>query len=114
MSQALSLFRRDLPAQGQLDRVLLLTFSEFGRRLNENKQAGTDHGTANVVFALGGKVKSGLHGTPPDLTKLDAEGDPVFKTDFRSVYASVLRDWLGGDAGRVLEGTFEPLALVQK
>jgi uncharacterized protein (DUF1501 family) len=112
LSQALSLFRKDLQAQGHLDRVLLLTFSEFGRRASENKQVGTDHGTANVMFLLGGKVKPGLHGTPPDLTRLDAEGDPFHKVDFRSVYAGVLRDWLNADAGRVLDGQFEPLALV--
>ena len=113
LSQALSLFRKDLQAQGQLDRVLLLTFSEFGRRASENKQLGTDHGTGNVVFLLGGKVKPGLHGGPPDLTHLDSEGDPHFKVDFRSIYAEVLRDWLNADAGHVLGGNFEPLALVQ-
>jgi len=114
LSQALSLFRRDLQAQGHLDRVLLMTFSEFGRRAAENKQLGTDHGTGNVMFLLGGKVKPGVHGAPPDLTKLDAEGDPFFKVDFRSVYAGVLRDWLNADAERILAGKFEPLALVQK
>ena len=60
LSQALSLFRKDLKAQGHLDRVLVLTFSEFGRRAAENKQLGTDHGTANVMFLMGGKVKPGL------------------------------------------------------
>jgi uncharacterized protein (DUF1501 family) len=113
-SQALSLFHKDLKAQGQLDRVMLLTFSEFGRRAAENKQLGTDHGTANVMFLMGGGIKAGLHGEPPDFSKLDGEGDPFFKVDFRSVYASVLRDWLNADAGRVLDGKFEPLALVKK
>jgi len=113
LSQALSLFHRDLKAQKQLDRVLLMTFSEFGRRLNENKQLGTDHGTANVMFLLGGKVKPGLHGSPPDLTRLDEQGDPIYQTDFRSVYAGVLRDWLNAKADRVLAGKFEPLAVVK-
>jgi uncharacterized protein (DUF1501 family) len=113
LSQALSLFRKDLKAQGQLDRVLLLTFSEFGRRAAENKQLGTDHGTGNVVFLLGGKVKPGIHGGPPDLTKLDSEGDPHFGVDFRSIYADVLRDWLNADAAHVLGEQFKPLALVQ-
>jgi uncharacterized protein (DUF1501 family) len=113
LSQALSLFHRDLKAQGQLDRVLLLTFSEFGRRVAENRQAGTDHGTANVMFLLGGKVKPGFHGTPPDLKNLDGQGDLVYRTDFRTVYAAVLRDWLKVDAGRILQGKFEPLALVR-
>lgn len=113
LSQALGLFQRDLKAKGQLDRVLLMTFSEFGRRAAENRQLGTDHGTANVMFMLGGKIKPGLHGAPPDFQKLDAEGDPVFKTDFRAVYAGVLRDWLGADAGRILGSKFEPIALVK-
>lgn len=113
VSQALSLFRQDLKAQGQLDRVLLLTFSEFGRRASENKQLGTDHGTGNVVFLLGGKVKPGIHGAPPDLAKLDSEGDPYFGVDFRSIYADVLRDWLNADATHVLGEQFKPLALVQ-
>jgi uncharacterized protein (DUF1501 family) len=114
LSQALSMFRRDLQAQGHLDRVLLMTFSEFGRRASENKQLGTDHGTGNVMFMLGGKVKPGVHGAPPDLTKLDEEGDPFFKVDFRSVYAGVLRDWLNADAERVLSAKCGPLVLVQK
>ena len=113
LSQALSFFRKNLQAQGHLDRVLLLTFSEFGRRATENKQLGTDHGTGNVMFVLGGQVKPGLHGAPPDLTQLDAEGDPIAKVDFRSVYAGVLRDWLHADAERILSGKFEPLALVR-
>ncbi len=113
LSQALSLFRQDLKAQGQLDRVLLLTFSEFGRRAAENKQLGTDHGTGNVVFLLGGKVKPGIHGGPPDLTKLDSVGDPHFGVDFRSMYADVLRDWLNADPARVLGEQFKSLALVQ-
>ena len=113
LSQALRLFRKDLEVQGHLDRVLLLTFSEFGRRAAENKQLGTDHGTANVIFLLGGKVKPGLHGTPPDLIRLDAEGDPFHKVDFRSVYAGVLRDWLNADPDRVLGGRFESPSLVR-
>ena len=113
LSQALSLFRRDLQAQGHLDRVLLMTFSEFGRRASENKQLGTDHGTGNVMFLLGGKVKPGVHGVPPDLTRLDEEGDPFFKVDFRSVYAGVLHDWLNADVERVLSAQVEPLKLMK-
>ncbi len=113
LSQAMSLFQRDLQAQGHLDRVLLLTFSEFGRRIDENRQAGTDHGTANVMFLLGGQVKPGVHGTPPDLVHRDALGDLIFKSDFRSVYAGVLRDWLHADPARVLAGKFDPLSIVK-
>jgi uncharacterized protein (DUF1501 family) len=113
LSQALGAFHRDLEAQGHLDRVLVMTFSEFGRRIDENKQRGTDHGTANVMFVLGGKVRAGLYGAAPDLAKRDERGDLIHRTDFRAVYAAVLRDWLHADAGKILQGTFEPLPLVK-
>lgn len=113
LSQALGLFHQDLKAHGQLERVLALTFSEFGRRIEENRQQGTDHGTANVMFLLGGQVKPGLLGGRPDLQKCDAQGDLVFRTDFRAVYASVLRDWLNADPSKILQGKFEPLPLVK-
>jgi len=111
-SQAVGLFVADLKAQGQLDRVLGITFSEFGRRVGENKNAGTDHGAASVMFAFGGKVKAGVHGTPPDLGTLDPLGDLVHKTDFRQVYAGLVKDWLNADPEKVLLGKFEPLPLV--
>ncbi|HTU92710.1 MAG TPA: DUF1501 domain-containing protein [Gemmataceae bacterium] len=113
LSQALSLLQRDLKARGHLDRVLLMTFSEFGRRIDENRQAGTDHGTANVMFLLGGGVNPGIHGTPPDLVRRDQQGDLIFKTDFRAVYAGVLRDWLHADPKRVLNGQFGPAPVVK-
>lgn len=111
LSQAVALFHADLRAQGQLDRVLGLTFSEFGRRVAENRNAGTDHGAASVMFAFGGRVRGGLHGTVPDLGRLDPLGDLVHRVDFRQVYAGVLRGWLGADPERVLQGKFEPLSL---
>lgn len=110
--QAVALFHADLTAQGLLDRVLGLTFSEFGRRVAENKNAGTDHGAASVMFAFGGKVKAGVHGKAPDLADLDPLGDLVHKTDFRQVYAGVLKDWFGADPDKVLLGQFDPLPLV--
>ena len=113
LSQALSLFRADLKAHGQLDRVLTMTFSEFGRRVDENQQQGTDHGTANVMFLMGGKVKGGVHGVAPDLGKLDDQGDMIFKTDFRNVYAGVLKGWLGADPTAVVGKDFAPLELVK-
>lgn len=112
VSQALALFRADLKARGQLDRVLVMTFSEFGRRVDENQQQGTDHGTANVMFLLGGKVKAGVHGVPPDLGTLDNQGDLIHKTDFRSVYAGVLKGWLGADPAGIVGKDFAPLELV--
>ena len=65
------------------------------------------------MFLLGGKIKPGLHGTAPDLANRDPQGDLIQRTDFRSVYAGVLRDWLNADANRILEGRFEPLSLVK-
>lgn len=112
LSQAVSLFHDDLARQGQLDRVLGVTFSEFGRRVTENKNAGTDHGAASLMFAFGGKVKPGLHGAAPDLERLDPLGDLAFKIDFRQVYAGILQDWLHADSARVLQGRFEPVPLV--
>ena len=94
LSSAVSAFRSDLAAQGRADDVLMLGFSEFGRRLSENASAGTDHGKAGVMFAIGKGVKGGLHGAAPDLEKLD-DGDPRFTTDFRGVYSEALDGWLG-------------------
>ncbi len=86
------------------DRLLILVFSEFGRRLQENASGGTDHGTAAPVLLIGKKVRGGLHGSPPDLKNLDDVGDPKFTTDFRDIYAAVLRDWLAVDPATVLPG----------
>jgi uncharacterized protein (DUF1501 family) len=83
------------------DRVVVLIFSEFGRRLRENGQRGTDHGTAAPVFLIGKSVRGGLLGPPPDLNDLEL-GDPRFKIDFRDVYATVLRRWLRIDPEPIL------------
>jgi uncharacterized protein (DUF1501 family) len=89
-----------------------MTFSEFGRRVAENKSAGTDHGTANVMFLMGGATKAGLYGDRPDLSSLDESGDLVHKVDFRSVYAAVLGDWFGADTRRVFDGRFDPYPIL--
>ena len=112
LSQALAAFHKDLKASGHLDRTLVMTFSEFGRRVAENKSAGTDHGTANVMFLMGGSTRPGLHGDRPDLASLDESGDLVHKVDFRSVYAAILGDWFGADASRVLDGRFNPYPIL--
>ena len=111
LSQGISSFVADLKALGHLDRTLVMTFSEFGRRVGENEQQGTDHGTAGVMFLAGGAVQGGIHGTRPDLSDLD-DGDLKFKTDFRSVYATVLKDWFGADAKKVLGAEFKPLPVI--
>jgi uncharacterized protein (DUF1501 family) len=106
-------FCDDLKKAGLGRRVLVLVFSEFGRRLRENASAGTDHGTAAPVFLLGGAVKAGVHGPYPDLQDL-ADGDPKFALDFRRVYATLLEGWLGCPAEKVLGAKFPPLALLVK
>jgi uncharacterized protein (DUF1501 family) len=112
LGQSLQSFLNDLEASGESDRVLVLAFSEFGRRLDENDSGGTDHGTAAPLFLLGRPVKAGLHGAYPDLTRLD-DGDPVHSVDFRRVYATILKQWLGVPDRDVLGVSFEPLPLIQ-
>ncbi len=110
---AVSAFFADLRGQGLADRVLLATYSEFGRRVNENGSLGTDHGTAAPLFLASPALTApGLHGAPPSLTDLDANGDLKFATDFRSVYATLLERWLGFDSEPVLGSKFEPLSVV--
>jgi uncharacterized protein (DUF1501 family) len=92
--------------------VLVLVFSEFGRRLEENASQGTDHGTAAPVFLAGNGVVPGIHGPYPDLAHL-VDGDPVFGVDFRQVYATVLERWLGLASEPILGQKFEPLALLK-
>ncbi|MBM4023573.1 MAG: DUF1501 domain-containing protein, partial [Planctomycetes bacterium] len=111
LSQGIGSFVADLKALGHLDRTLVMSFSEFGRRVSENEQQGTDHGTAGVMFLAGGKVKAGVHGSRPDLSDLD-EGDLKFKTDFRSVYSAVLKDWFAADASKVLGAEFKHLPIL--
>ncbi|OYW25564.1 MAG: hypothetical protein B7Z51_11030 [Methyloversatilis sp. 12-65-5] len=103
-------FLRDMERIGQADRVSLLIFSEFGRRVPENTSLGTDHGTANVMFFAGRQVKGGHYGTPSDLGALDAGDNLIHTTDFRSVYASAIDGWLKvGAADTILKGRFAPL-----
>ncbi len=93
-SSALKAFVDDLQAAGLLDRVVVLAFSEFGRRVKENGSIGTDHGTAGPVFLAGSKIKAGVHGSTPSLTDLE-NGDLKMHIDFRSVYYDLLANWLG-------------------
>ncbi|HUC85256.1 MAG TPA: DUF1501 domain-containing protein [Candidatus Acidoferrales bacterium] len=106
-------FVQDLTSQGNLRRVLVMTFSEFGRRVAENANGGTDHGAAAPMFVVGHKVKAGLLGRYPSLAPPDLfEGDIKFNVDFRSVYAGVLESWLGTRSGPILGKTFTPLPVV--
>jgi uncharacterized protein (DUF1501 family) len=101
---------KDLQAQGVFDKTAIMTFSEFGRRVRENGSGGTDHGTAEPMFVIGGRLNGGLQGSYPSMSDLDA-GDLRFTTDFRSVYSSVVGDWLGADPAPVVGGTFPKLGL---
>jgi len=112
LSQGLATFCRDLKEMGHLDRTLVMTFSEFGRRVAENDSRGTDHGTAAPLFLAGGRVKPGLHGEAPDLGNLES-GDLRFKIDFRSVYATILKEWFLADPSKVFETEFPMLPILE-
>lgn len=98
-------FQRDLKAQKNDGRVTTMVFSEFGRRVKQNASGGTDHGTAAPMFLVGPAVKAGVWGNHPSLTDLD-QGDLKFGIDFRSVYASLLEDWMKAPSERILRGKF--------
>jgi uncharacterized protein (DUF1501 family) len=102
---AVNAFQKEMEAIGKADKVVTLTFSEFGRRAHENASMGTDHGAAAPMFLIGTKVKGGLHGPIPDLAHLE-DGDISHKIDFREVYAATLDQWLGGDSETVLGEKF--------
>ncbi len=104
-------FLDDVTHQGHADRVMVMCFSEFGRRVQENASEGTDHGAAAPMFLAGTRVKPGLVGRHPSLTDLD-DGDLKFHTDFRQVYATVLERWLGWDSSVVLGGEFAPVPAI--
>ncbi|HZV77693.1 MAG TPA: DUF1501 domain-containing protein [Candidatus Babeliales bacterium] len=110
-SNAVAAFYEDLAAHGNDRRVLTLTFSEFGRRIEENGNHGTDHGEASPLFMIGGGVKGGLYGAPPDLNDTNM-GNVRFAVDFRSVYATVLERWLGRPSAPVLKGQFAQLPII--
>ena len=110
-SDAMKAFYDDLGAHGNDGSVLTLTFSEFGRRLEENANRGTDHGEASPLFLIGGGVKGGTYGTYPQLGSTNM-GNLPFTTDFRSVYATVLERWLGRPSTKILAGTYPTLPVL--
>jgi uncharacterized protein (DUF1501 family) len=111
-SRAIRAFLDDLAAAKQADRVVLLAFSEFGRRPAENGSLGTDHGTAGPVFLAGPKVRAGLFGHTPRLGEL-VDGDLKWSIDFRRVYATLLHNWLELPSETVLGQRFEHLPLLE-
>jgi len=112
LSDGVSAFYNDLAAQGRENNTLMMTFSEFGRRVKENGSRGTDHGTALPQFMLGGKVSPGLYGTTPSLSSLDTSGNLLGNIDFRQTYATVLEDWFGIQQTQVLGSSFTKLTVV--
>lgn len=112
MNDAVQAFTEDLKKQNRFQDLLLFTFSEFGRRVNQNASGGTDHGTANNMFLIGGGLKrAGLLNSLPDLTDLN-EGDLKHSVDFQRVYATILRNWLKVDDRAVLKGDYVALDFV--
>lgn len=118
LDRGLTAFYTDLNNQGLLSQTLILQFSEFGRRIPENGSSGTDHGAGGLMMAIGGSVRGGLYGTAADLnptpdnpTLENNGGDVRHETDFRSVYARVIDDWLGADSVGILSGNFRNAAV---
>jgi len=111
VAQAIGSFRNDLRDQKNSARVLILAFSEFGRRVAENGSAGTDHGAAAPVFLFGDQLKAGIHGHAPDLATL-TDGDISHETDCRQVYATVLERWLGTRSEPLLGHSFQTLPVI--
>ncbi len=117
VAQAIEAFQTDLKLLGIADKVVLMTFSEFGRRVNQNGSGGTDHGTAAPLFVIGRNVYGGVYGANPDLSDLDNNGDLKYKYDFRQLYATLLTQQLGMPLNRmsdVLQKDFETLPLISE
>ena len=113
LGDSMKAFVDDLKAQGNMQRVLVMTFSEFGRRVSDNANGGTDHGAAAPMFIVGNKVNAGLLGAYPSLAPEDLfEGDIKYTVDFRNVYAAVLDNWLKTPSVPILGRPFTPLPVV--
>jgi uncharacterized protein (DUF1501 family) len=111
-SQAVKAFYDDMAEHGLADRVLMMQWSEFGRRPRENASLGSDHGTVAPVFIIGNAVAGGVKGEWPALSDLDVAGNLKFSTDFRSVYGEILDRWLGVDSREVLGSKFEQVGFL--
>ena len=109
LDDGISAFYNDLESMGKAGQVAVMTFSEFGRRVAQNASNGTDHGTALPMMLFGGGIQGGIYGTNPNLTNLDS-GDIRMQIDFRTVYSWIIRDWLGADPGKVIEGNYGNIA----
>jgi uncharacterized protein (DUF1501 family) len=112
-SDAVEGFFREMERIGRADDVAMYVHSEFGRRVPENTSLGTDHGTAQVNFVIGNAVKGGMYGKPPSLAELVLGDNLESTTDFRRVYATLIEEWLGGDAAKVLGQRFDTLGMIK-
>jgi uncharacterized protein (DUF1501 family) len=111
LSQGIAAFQKDLEAHHVDEDVMVMTFSEFGRRVAENGGRGTDHGTAEPMFIVSSAIKGGIYGDYPSLTNLD-NGDLKYSVDFRKVYATILDRWFGADSREVLGANYEQVRFV--
>jgi len=112
-SESIATFVKDLEQHDTFKDTLILVFSEFGRRVKENASSGTDHGTANNVFIIGKNLKKpGIYNELPNLADLDKNGDLKYSMDFRSVYATILSNWMDADAGKILRNDFKKLDFI--
>lgn len=112
LAEGLAALKGALSEIGRWNDTLVMTYAEFGRRPRENQSAGTDHGTASVHFAFGGRVKGSLYGEAPALDRLDGNGNLSFAVDFRDIYATLLERWWGASADVALRGKFSTLSFV--
>lgn len=112
-AEGIEAFVNDLKTQGTFNDTLILTFSEFGRRIEQNAANGTDHGSASNVFIIGNQLKrKGFYNDLASLSDLDDNGDLKYNIDFRSIYATVLSDWLGAEDARILNKSFAKLDFI--
>ena len=113
LDAAVSSFYQDLSAHNMADKVLIATWSEFGRRPKENASGGTDHGAAAPLLLIGDPVHGGLYGEEPSLTSLDNTGNLKYAVDFRSVYQEILSGHLGADAAKILGSSFDRVSFLK-
>jgi uncharacterized protein (DUF1501 family) len=113
LDSAVSAFYQDLAAHNMADKVLIATWSEFGRRPKENASGGTDHGAAAPLLLIGDPVQGGLYGHEPSLTGLDSTGNQKYAVDFRSVYQEILSGHLGADAAKILGSSFDRVSFLK-
>lgn len=114
VSGGIKAFFDDLDAHGKSHDVLLMTWSEFGRRPEDNGSNGTDHGTAAAHFVVGNAVRPGIYGGPPNLASLDSNGNRTIANDFRAYYGTILQDWLGADSAAILGSGYPNLGFLDR